>query len=268
MKKRLLLIFAILISAMVVFTACNNDDEEETDRRTLIMGTNASFPPFEFLADGGQGVIGRYAGIDVSLVARIAEELGMDVEIRDQEFAGLIFALENREIDFIAAAMTIRPDRQERVNFTVPYFDARQTVIVLSDNTDINSIEDLEGMIVGVQFATTAELRLTDEDVNINFDEVRSYNQPAMGIMDLISGSIDAFVVDAPVARGFYSVHGGALRLFTDEEFFGPEQYGMAFHLEDTELLAQFNEVLTRLIAEGFVDYLYDHYTAMLALEE
>jgi len=263
MKKLILL--AVLVFAVVAFVGCNNDESEQ---RTLVMGTSAGFFPFEFIADYGQGVIGQYAGIDVSLAARIADELGFNVEIRDQEFGGLILALQNREIDFIAAGMTIRPDRQEVVNFTVPYFNAGQYVVVRSDNNAVHSIADLEGKLVGVQLATTGDLAITDghDEGVVTFGNIARFTQPLPGILDVIGGSLDAFVIDAPVARGFLANHPDDLRVFADPNgFFGPESFGMAFHKDDTELLAQFNEVLSRLIAEGYVDYLYAYYTTHYA---
>jgi len=259
MKKYLIILLALSLLGAIALTGCSQD--EESERPTLVMGTSAGFPPFEFIASAGNEVIGQYAGIDLRLVRRIAEELGYDIEVRDMAFGGLIASLQNREIDFIAAAMTIRPDRAEMVNFSVPYFDARQTIIINAGNTAITSVSDLEGKTVGVQFATTAELAMTDDDVPYDIDVV-SFNQPAVAMVDLLNGTIDAVVVDAPVARGFQRVHGDAIVLLTDEDFFGPEQFGMAFNLADTELLARFNEVLTRLIAEGYVDELYDHYAA------
>ena len=284
MKKFITL--ALLVLLVVAIAACTNNNEpaapgndteqnnDATDpaqpdpdpvppRRTLVMGTSAGFFPFEFIADHGQGVIGQYAGIDVSLVARIAEELDVDIVIQDQEFAGLIVALQNRSIDFIAAGMTIRPDRAEVVNFSVPYYNAGQYVIVQQGNTAINAISDLEGLIVGVQLGTTGDMAITDGQADgvVSFQDIARFNQPAHGILDLISGSIDAFVVDAPVARAFLATYPGDLRIFSDPNgFFGPEQFGMAFHQDDTELLAEFNAVLTRLIAEGYVDYLYNYY--------
>jgi len=259
--KKISVLVLLLAFTVALATSCGNNDDGE--RRTLVMGTSAGFFPFEFIADEGRGVIGQYAGIDVSLVARIADELGFDVVIQDQEFAGLILALQNRSIDFIAAAMTIRPDRAEVVNFTIPYFNAGQYIIVRADNNAVNSVADLEGLIVGVQMGTTGDIAITDghNDGVVVFGEVAVYNQPVPGVLDVLSGSIDAFVVDAPVARGFLANHPGDLRIFSDPNgFFGPEQFGMAFHQDDTELLAQFNEVLGRLIAEGFIDYLYEYY--------
>ena len=273
---RKLLILAMLVMTMGAFVGCSGDEAaalnpDGTERRTLIMGTNAGFFPFEFIADYGRGVIGQYAGIDVSLVARIAEELDVDIVIQDQEFAGLILALQNRSIDFIAAAMTIRPDRQEVVNFTIPYFNAGQYVIVRADSTHLNSMADLEGLIVGVQIGTTGDMAVTDghNDGVVNFQSIATYNQPVPGILDLISGSIDAFVIDAPVARAFLASYPGELRIFSDPDgFFGPEQFGMAFHKDDTELLAEFNAVLERLIAEGYVEYLYEFYNREFSAAE
>jgi polar amino acid transport system substrate-binding protein len=267
MKKFALL--ALLILAVALFAACTQEEthNQTYERRTLVMGTSAGFPPFEFIADHGQGVIGQYAGIDISLVYRIAQELDVDIIVQDQEFAGLILALQTREVDFIAAGMTIRPDRAEMVNFSVPYFTAGQRVVVRADSP-ANSVADLEGMIVGVQIGTTGDIAITDghDDGVVTFDDILRYNQPVPGILDLLSGSIDAFVIDAPVARGFLANHPDDLRIFYDpNEFFGPEQFGMAFHLDDTALLAEFNAVLERLIAEGYVDYLYEYYTTKLA---
>ena len=261
MKK--LFVLALLLVSIFALSACTSSNEEE-ERRTLIMGTSARFFPFEFVADPGQGVIGQYAGIDLSLVARIAQYLDVDIIVRDQEFVGLILALQNREIDFIAAGMTIRPDREEVVNFTVPYFNAGQYVIVRGDNTEINSMADLAGKLVGVQLATTGDMAVTDgHEANVvNFGSIVRFNDPNPGILDVLSGSLDAFIIDAPVARGFVANHQGNLRAFADPGgFFGPESFGMAFHKDDVELLAQFNEVLERLIAEGYVTYLYEYYT-------
>lgn len=258
MKKLFVL---VLLSVFILsLTACSDDAE----RTTLIMGTSARFFPFEFVANYGEGVIGQYAGIDVSLVARIAYYLDVDVEIRDQEFGGLLLALQNREIDFIAAGMTIRPEREEIVNFTIPYFNAGQYIVIRQDNTQVNSMADLAGMLVGVQFVTTGDLAVTDghDSGIVTFGDIVRFNDPTPGILDVLSGSLDAFIIDAPVARSFVANHPNDLRAFADPGgFFGPESFGMAFHLDDTELLAQFNEILERLIAEGYVTYLYNYYT-------
>ena len=260
--KKLLVMAVLVLSLAVLFTSCGRED----DRETIILGMASGFPPFNILADEGEGVFGRYSGVSVSLVAAIAEELNLNVVVRDQEFGGLLPSLIAGEIDVIAAGMTIRPDRAEQVNFSVPYFGARQTVVVLADNDVIHTVADLDGMRIGVQLATTGEIRMTDENVELDLDVV-SFTIPATGILELLAGSIDAFVIDSPVAAGFLALHPEDLRIFTDTDFFGHEQFGMAFNKENVDLLNRFNSVLERLIAEGFVDYLYAHYRAMLGLD-
>jgi len=229
------------------------------DWPTLVMGTAAGFFPFEFIAHEGEAVNDRYAGVDISLAARIGRELEKNIEILDMDFGGLIFALQSGEVDFVAAAMTIRPDRAEMVNFSVPYFTAGQWVVVQIDSP-YNSMADLAGRSVGVQLGTTGDFAVTDAE--IDFSDIVRFNQPAPGIVDLIAGSIDAFVFDSSAARAFAATHSDRLRAFPDTTFFGAEQYGMAFHLENTELLAQVNAVLERALAEGYIDYLYDNYVA------
>jgi len=251
-------VFAALVSCVQADTWRPAPAVFNPDWPTLTMGTSAGFFPFEFIAREGEAVIGRYAGIDISLVARIGHELEMNVEVMDMEFPGLIFALQSREVDFVAAAMTIRPDRAEQVNFSVPYFTAGQWVVVRQDSPH-QSVADLAGAVVGVQIGTTGDFAVTDG--NIELQDIIRFNQPAHGIPDLVAGSLDAFVIDAAVARGLAATHSEHLRAFPDMDFFGAEQYGMAFHLEDIELRDRFNGVLQRLIDEGYVEYLYTQYT-------
>ena len=268
MKKFIVIFLAVVFVSAALISCVQADSDTERwrpepavfnpDWPTLIMGTSAGFFPFEFVAMEGEAVNARYAGIDISLAARIGRELEVNIEIMDMEFPGLIFALQSREVDFVAAAMTIRPDRAEQVNFSVPYFTAGQWAVVRQDSP-FQSIADLAGTVVGVQIGTTGDFSVTDG--NINFQDIVRFNQPAPGILDLIGGSIDVFVIDAAVARAFAATHHEQIRAFPDMDFFGAEQYGMAFHLEDTELRDRFNSVLERLIAEGYVEYLYSQYT-------
>ena len=268
MKKYIGALVMLALSCILVFSACgNNNDTAATQWQMperLVMGTSAGFFPFEFIAQEGEAIIGRYAGVDISLVYRIGQELGVEIEILDMAFPGLIMALQAREVDFVAAAMTIRPDRAEMVNFSIPYFNTATSgqFIVVRDDSTVESMQDLVGGIVGVQIGTTGDFAVTDSTLVLQ--EIVRLDQPAHSVPGLLSGSLDAFVIDGSVARALATSHDG-LRAFPDVDFFGPEQYGMAFHLEDLELLAAFNEVLERLVAEGYVDYLYAWYISEFA---
>ena len=257
--KKLLLI--LVLCTVAVFTACNKEEEPEK----IILGMASGFPPFNFLANDGSGVIGRYSGVSVALVSAIAEELGIEVVVRDQDFDGLIAALLSGEIDVIAAGMTITEERLQQVNFSIPYFDARQTVLVLSSNTTIQKTTDLEGLSVGVQLGTTGEISMSDTDkVDV---EIVSYINVVTGILELLAGRIDAFVVDSPVAKGFVAEYPNQLRMFYDDDFFEDEKFGMAFNKNNVDLLNRFNTVLERLLAEGYADMLYDKYMKELGLD-
>lgn len=144
----------LMLTFMVILVGCGADNNE---RRTIIMGTSADFPPFEFIAEGGQGRHGQYDGIDVAIAVRLAEHIDADLIIHDADFGGLIMDLNGGSIDFIAAGMTIRPDRAEQVSFSIPYFTAMQYIAIQAGNTAITSASDLSGALVGVQIGTTGD---------------------------------------------------------------------------------------------------------------
>ena len=137
-----------------VTEASENTESEDIgtkDPTKLVMGTNAQFPPFEYTE--GSAI----TGIDADLMAAIADELGVELVIEDMEFNSLPAALANGQIDIIAAGFTVNPDREETMDFTSTYYEARQTLIVLSDS-GYTSIDDLTDKVIGGQVATTGLL--------------------------------------------------------------------------------------------------------------
>ena len=261
MKKLFLLM--VLLAALFVLGACNSDDAADgslsMDR--IVMGTNAGFPPFEFIADGGRGRHGQYSGIDVAIGLRIAEALGAELVIHDAEFVGLIMDLNAGTIDFIAAAMTIRPDRMNNVHFSIPYFTAMQYIVVPIENTSVNSAADLAGLHVGVQLGTTGMLFMEEFE---DYGELLMYSLIAQGFVDLMAGGIDAVVVDSLVAMMYVNQHSDRLRLVRDTEAFASEHYGIAVRHADTALLGVINEVLREMLESGEIDTLFGYYSELL----
>ena len=226
--------------------------------RTIVMGTNAEFPPFEFIADGGQGRWGRYSGVDIAISVRIAEHLGADLEILDMPFDGLIMSLAAGEFDFVAAALTVTEERAQQVDFSIPYYSAFQTILVTADNTDINSAPDLYGLLVGVQLGTTGDFAASAmEDV-----EVMRYARAVDAILPLLNGQIDAIVVDSITAQFFYDAQAGQLRIVSDNDYFGHEQYAIAIPQGNPELVAAINEVLTEMLESGEIAALVAYYAS------
>ena len=119
--------------------AKDNTAAAATDGGTLRMGTNATFPPYEFVGDDGS-----VQGIDADIAAAIADKLGMKVEITDMEFDSLIPALQSDTIDVALAGMTVTSERQESVDFSDSYAKGVQ-VIIVPEGSDIQTPDDLEG---------------------------------------------------------------------------------------------------------------------------
>jgi len=168
------------------------------------MGTNAEFPPFEFVADNNQGLVGQFDGVDVALALRITEELGCELEIDNMDFDALIMALESGRIDFIAAAMTATDERRKTVDFTDTYYKAVQYIIVRADNTDIRSVNDLNGRIIGVQQGTTGDFIVSDD---LFPDEVMRYRRGIDAVLELKNDKIDAIVIDSMPAEVFVNAN-------------------------------------------------------------
>lgn len=126
----------------------------------IVMGTNAEFPPFEYVTD--QGLVDKFDGIDVAIAQEIANSLGKTLKIENMEFDSLITALATGKVDFVAAGMTVTPDRTENVDFSDTYYSAKQVMIV-KEGSDIKSSADLEGKNIGVILGYTGDTTVTED---------------------------------------------------------------------------------------------------------
>jgi len=273
MKK--VLLFLLLVLALGLIAACASDDDQTTTTAdddvtqtnddetvagtqwdTITMGTSADFPPFEFIADGGEGRHGRYSGLDVAIAVRIAQALGAELIIHDAAFEGLIVDLQGGGIDFIAAAMTITDERLESVNFSIPYFAAVQYMVVSTDS-EMSSAADLEGAYVAVQGGTTGYMWVSD---NTDAD-VLPFIRASEAFAALLQGRADAVVIDSAVAQRFVNANPNDLRIIRDNDAFGDENYGVAVRQGEYELLEAINEVIRQMQASGELAELYYYYT-------
>ena len=167
MKKMTKMLSVILTVAMMaaMLVACGSSDSsdskksdektESTDSKdTIKFGTNAEFPPFEYVTQ--DGVIGEFDGIDIAIAKEIAEENGMEAQIENMEFDSLIVALQNGQVDAVIAGMTVTDERAEAVDFSTPYYTATQ-VMVVKDGSDITKASDMEGKKICVIQGYTGE---------------------------------------------------------------------------------------------------------------
>lgn len=223
-----------------------------TGDNTLVMATNAFFQPYEFYQ--GEEIV----GIDAEVGKAIADKLGMDFQISDMDFDSIIPAVQSGKADMGMAGMTVTPDREKNVSFTQPYANGVQVVIVPEDS-DIASIDDLTGKKIGCQQGTTGWIYCSDTPENGGYGEenVTAYNKGSDAVMALLSGKVDCVVIDNEPAKAFVAANEGLKILDTE---FTNEDYAIAIAKDNTELLEKVDKALGELIADGTVEKIVEKY--------
>ena len=228
--------------------AADAQQPAETTGGTLRMGTNATFPPYESVDDNNNVV-----GIDADIAAAVAEKLGMQLEITNMEFDSLIPALNADQIDIIFAGMTITEERKESVDFSDSYATGIQSIIV-PENSDIASPDDLAGKKVGVQTGTTGDIYCTDD---LGEECVQRFENGVVATQALVNGQIDAVVIDNEPAKAYVAANEG---LKIVETAYAVEDYAAAINKGNTELMDKVNGALKELKDEGKLDEIIKTY--------
>lgn len=230
----------------------DNADADTADAdgsEVLIIGTNAEFPPFEYIGDDGEP-----EGFDIALINAIGEKLGMEVKIENMEFASLVAAIGSK-IDGAIAGMTVTEDRQEAVDFSDNYYEAVQNVIVMA-GSDIATAEDLKNKSIGVQAGTTGFF-IAEE---IEGAEVHDYNKAVDAVNDLINGRVDLVIIDRNPAQVFVEKFEGQIVALEGDGFeFEREYYAIALP-KGSELVEKVNAALAELKEDGTFDALVAQY--------
>ena len=252
MKKMMKKVVVILSMAMLVcgLAACGGDSAKNSD--TITFGTNAEFPPFEFVASNG--VIGQYDGIDMSIAKQIAEKNGMTAEIENMEFDSLLIALENGQIDAVIAGMTVTDERKEEADFSTPYYEATQVMIVKEDS-DIKKASDMAGKRICVIQGYTGETCVNDMGYSYE-----AFKKGTEAVMELVNGKCDVVVIDSATAKKYVSDNEG-LKIVEDPAAFEGEQYAIAVKKGNTELLDKINKVIEEMLADGTISNLAVKYS-------
>lgn len=261
MKKNLSLLLVLVMVLSIVLTACGGketdvkDEDNEIqssvqkiiDSGKIVLGTSADYPPFEFhaLIDGKDEIV----GFDIEIAKYIANELGVELVIEDMEFDKLLGGLATGMIDFVIAGMNPDPDRE--ANFTDIYYEANLAVLVTKDNTEITTVEDLNGKSIGVQIGTTQEevARETIKDA-----DVKALGTNPDIIMNLKTKKIDAAIMETPVAESYASVNDDIMvveGLVLDS---GSDGVAIAVKQGDDELTEKLNQILADIESQGLIE--------------
>ncbi len=240
--KKFLSVALVLVLTACMFVGCGKKDQ-----KTLTMATNAYFPPYEYY-DGDDIV-----GIDVEIAQAIADKLDMKLKVEDMEFDSIITAVTAGKADIGLAGMTVTEDRLKSINFSDSYAKGVQVVIV-KEGSDIQSIDDLAGKKIGVQLATTGDIYATDD---FGSECVEQYNKGNDAVMALVSGKVDAVIIDNEPAKSFVAANEGLVILETE---YVTEDYAACIAKDNTELLEKVNDALAELKADGTLQKIIDKY--------
>lgn len=224
----------------------------------LTFGTNAEFPPFEFVA--GTGVIDQYDGIDMAIAKQIAEDNGMTAAIENMEFDSLLVALQNGQIDAAIAAMTVTEDRKEAVDFSVPYYTATQVMIVKEDS-DIAAAADMADKKICVVQGYTGEICVNDMGYSYE-----AFKNGTEAVLELVNGKCDVVVIDSATAQKYVDDNEG-LKIVEDASAFESEEYAVAVQKGNTALLDMINKAIEAKLADGTISDLGVQYTEAVTAE-
>lgn len=261
-KKVIALLLAVLM--IVGMTACAGKTDSTSDTPTidaikergkLIVLTNASFPPFEYIDSEG-----NVAGVDIDSVQTMADKLGVELEIVDMDFDLLIDALKNGKGDIVAAGMTARPDRAEIIDFSLIYISMGLKVIV-PVGTDIKTFDDLDGKRIAVLEATTADIYAQENYKNA---EILAFKSAIDAGNAVKSGNADCAIIDLLPAE-YMTANSDEIVLM--EDLLSAEDTAMGVAKGHEDLLAFVNETLTEIMESGSLDESFDRHMVNFSLE-
>lgn len=246
-------IFAFLVAFLSLFVvACSDTSVTNNDSNaslSLRVGTAPNYKPFDYKEDA------KLTGLDIDLVNEIAKREGIELTWVEMSFDGLIPALKTGKIDMIASAMSATEDRRKSVDFSDVYYTTKNLYIKKKDNEALNSKEDLEGKIIGVQLGTLQEPAAKA----IKDTKVQSNESLSVVIMGLKEGKIDAVVADKDVSTGYLKENADLIGFFEEED--GSEGFSFAFDKDkQKEAIEKFNKGLKDLKADGTYDQILTKY--------
>ncbi|MDI6869884.1 MAG: basic amino acid ABC transporter substrate-binding protein [Bacillota bacterium] len=242
MKKLLVLVLAVSLGAGAASAAL-------AAGKVLKVGSDVAYPPFEYANEKTK----EYEGFDIDFINAIGKYLGYSkVEVINTAWDGLIPGLMNGNYDCIISAMTITEERAKSVDFSDPYFEAGQAVVVRKSDTSVKTKDDLKGKVVSVQLGTTGDFAVTEMK---GLKKVARFNTSPEALQEVLNGAADAAVVDDLVAIEFVKKNPDRAKVAVKK--FTVEFYGIAIRKGNKQLLADVNKAIAALKKDGTYDKIY-----------
>ncbi len=221
--------------------------------KVYVVGTDAAYAPFE-----SQNEKGEIVGFDIDVVRAVAAKAGFEVKFVNTPWEGIFNALAQGDRDIVVSSVTITPERRQTMDFSAPYFDAVQYIVVKEDSK-VGAFADLKPLKVGVQTGTTGDEVVSKLQGKAS-TAIKRFESTPLALKELEAGGVDAVVADNGVVTHYVANNpGGRFRTVTDAAFV-PEQYGIAVRKGNAELLAKIDQGLAAIRADGTYDRIFTQY--------
>lgn len=247
MKKLIALMMALIL--MMSCSAALAEDTSLADiqaKGKLIMGFDEAYPPMGFVDENGD-----FVGFDIDLAKEVCERLGVELVLQPIAWDSKEMELNNKNIDCIWSGMTITPERQEQMLFSIPYL-ANQQIIVVRSGSGVDQFEELEGKTLGTQAGSASmDVLNANADLQAMVGEPMLYDDFVTALLDLQLGGIDAVLIDSVVGNYYISQMEDPDNFFVFPEILQAEEYGIGFRKDDAALADAVNAQLIAIQADG-----------------
>lgn len=247
---------AILLILICFFSGCslkkNNirNLKDIVERKKITVVTNAVFPPFEYYK------FNRVEGIDIDISREIAKDIGVELEILEMNFDGVIAAIASGKGDFVAAGLTYDPNKEKAISFSDNYISVPQSLIVSKNENINNKIDALKNKKIGVQIGTTSDKYIREQmkygflkNSNSELIEKKEYLDL---VVDLRNNRLDVIALDGFIAREITKKNDD-LKYFDRDN----ERYALAVKKDNSELLKAINKTIERLLKTNKIKEFY-----------
>ena len=233
---------AILVALILVLTTA-----ALAEGTVFKMGIDPEFPPYSYLDDNGD-----YAGYDVEMAQAVCDKLGWELEIVELDWDSKYIMLNAGDMDCIWSGLTIDFINPDEFSVSFPYQENTQIVLTKADS-DIETLADLEGKVVGVQLGTSADILISEDgdcaDLGATFAEIVRPSSYPLAKTELDAGGVDALVIDLSIANNLIGEDVDAYKILDEAVY--TENYGICFRKDDAEMCAQVEEAFNSLVEDG-----------------
>lgn len=258
--KKLSKALLCVASSVVLLAACGKKENKEAQvavsaPSVYVVGAEATFAPFEY-----QNEQKEIVGFDVDLMNAIADKAGFQVKFVNTPFEGIFNFLAQGDRDLLASAITITDERKQTVDFSEPYYESTQLIVVPKDSK-VTKFKDLEKLTVGVQSATTGD-EVVQKLLGKSNPKIKRLESATLALKELEGGGVDAVVLDTGPVKNYVKNNAALGFHFISDPDFPKEYYGIAVKKGNAALLAKVNQGLAAVKADGTYDKIFKKYFA------